>query len=88
MATGSAWQLPPEITSPSAANTNGLSDTHSTARREVAAQPASTRKPRQLTVYKNPKTVEVIETKGGNHRVLKKWKEEHGADVVEGWLRK
>ncbi|MOA10452.1 hypothetical protein D3C78_1303410 [compost metagenome] len=27
MATGSAWKLPPEITSPSAANTNGLSDT-------------------------------------------------------------
>ncbi|MCY1465607.1 hypothetical protein D9M71_837750 [compost metagenome] len=27
MATGSAWKLPPEITSPSAANTNGLSET-------------------------------------------------------------
>ena len=27
MATGSAWKLPPEITSPSAANTSGLSDT-------------------------------------------------------------
>ncbi|MNP40681.1 hypothetical protein D3C76_1343350 [compost metagenome] len=27
MATGSAWKLPPEITSPSTANTSGLSDT-------------------------------------------------------------
>ncbi len=27
IATGSAWKLPPEITSPSAANTSGLSDT-------------------------------------------------------------
>ncbi|MNL21466.1 hypothetical protein D3C87_1427580 [compost metagenome] len=27
MATGSAWKLPPEITSPSAAKTSGLSDT-------------------------------------------------------------
>ncbi|MCY1461210.1 hypothetical protein D9M71_788410 [compost metagenome] len=27
MATGSAWKLPPEITSPCSANTSGLSDT-------------------------------------------------------------
>ncbi|EGH26812.1 hypothetical protein PSYMO_37207, partial [Pseudomonas amygdali pv. mori str. 301020] len=33
-------------------------------------------------VYKHPKTGEVIETKGGNHKVLKEWKAEHGADVV------
>ncbi len=45
-------------------------------------------KPRVLKVYKNPNTGEVIETEGGNHRGLKEWKAEHGADVVEGWLKK
>mgnify|MGYP003478992094 FL=1 len=47
-----------------------------------------TRKPRQVKVYKNPHTDEVIETKGGNHRGLKSWKAEYGADTVESWLTK
>ncbi|KPG80927.1 histone-like nucleoid-structuring protein, MvaT/MvaU family [Pseudomonas sp. RIT-PI-o] len=59
-----------------------------TARRPGATLAASTRKPRELKVYKNPNTGEVIETKGGNHKVLKEWKGKHGADVVEGWLTK
>lgn len=46
------------------------------------------RRARQLKVYKNPKTGEVVETKGGNHKVLKAWKEEFGSDEVEGWLQK
>jgi hypothetical protein len=58
------------------------------ARRPNAAQVVSTRKPRELKVYKNPNTGEVIETKGGNHKALKEWKAEHGTDVVEGWLKK
>ncbi|UST94522.1 histone-like nucleoid-structuring protein, MvaT/MvaU family [Pseudomonas siliginis] len=58
------------------------------ARRQGAAPAASTRKPRELKVYKNPNTGEVIETKGGNHKALKEWKAKHGANVVEGWLRK
>lgn len=65
-----------------------LLDPHSTARRQAAAPAASTRKPRELKIYKNPNTGEVIETKGGNHKALKEWKAEHGADVVEGWLKK
>ncbi|MEB0224069.1 histone-like nucleoid-structuring protein, MvaT/MvaU family [Pseudomonas sp. 10S4] len=65
-----------------------LLDPHSTAPRKSAASPASTRKPRALKTYKNPNTGEVIETKGGNHKALKEWKEKHGADVVEGWLKK
>lgn len=44
------------------------------------------RRERQIKRYKNPHTGEVIETKGGNHKVLKAWKEEHGAVVVESWL--
>jgi hypothetical protein len=28
----------------------------------------------------------VIETKGGNHKELKAWKEKYGADTVESWV--
>lgn len=45
-------------------------------------------KARQLKVYKNPTSGEVVETKGGNHRILKAWKAEFGADTVESWLQK
>jgi len=65
-----------------------LLEPKTTARRQSASPVAKTRKPRGLKVYKNPKTGEVIETKGGNHKALKEWKAEHGADVVEGWLKK
>ncbi|KLJ14716.1 transcriptional regulator, partial [Pseudomonas sp. TJI-51] len=27
-----------------------------------------------------------IETKGGNHRQLKEWKQQYGADEVESWV--
>ncbi|MEX5538008.1 histone-like nucleoid-structuring protein, MvaT/MvaU family [Pseudomonas syringae] len=65
-----------------------LLDPQTSARGQISDKPASTHKPRELKVYKNPNTGEVIETKGGNHRALKGWKAEHGADVVEGWLKK
>lgn len=45
------------------------------------------RKARVLKVYKNPHTGELIETKGGNHRGLKAWKEQYGAATVDTWLR-
>lgn len=54
-------------------------------RKAVAAKPA--RRERVLKRYKNPNNGEVIETKGGNHKVLKAWKEEHGAEAVESWLQ-
>ena len=58
-------------------------------RRAPAVQSQSgTRKPRQVKVYKNPNTGEIIETKGGNHKGLKEWKAEHGSDTVESWLTK
>lgn len=50
---------------------------------ETAVTPQ--RKPRQAKVYLNPFSGERLETKGGNHALLKAWKAEHGADVVEGW---
>jgi hypothetical protein len=52
----------------------------------VAKVEKGTRRARVLKVYKNPHTDEVVETKGGNHKTLKAWKAEHGADVVESWL--
>lgn len=44
------------------------------------------RRGRALKVYKNPHTGEVVETRGGNHKVLKAWKADHGSDTVEGWV--
>ena len=44
------------------------------------------RRARQVKQYKNPHNGETIETKGGNHRLLKQWKQQYGSDVVEGWL--
>jgi hypothetical protein len=55
---------------------------------KVAAIPAKgIRRERILKRYKNPETSEVVETKGGNHNVLKAWKEKYGAKTVEGWLQ-
>ncbi|MFK8331477.1 histone-like nucleoid-structuring protein, MvaT/MvaU family [Pseudomonas sp. BJa5] len=53
----------------------------------VAAAP-KTRRARVVKVYENPHTGELIETKGGNHRGLKAWKEQYGAKTVDSWLRK
>lgn len=44
------------------------------------------RKKRKLKVYRNPSTNEVVETRGGNHKTLRLWKDEHGAEAVESWL--
>lgn len=51
-----------------------------------ATQATVTRKARAVKVYKNPHTGEVIETKGGNHKGLKEWKTQYGADTVESWV--
>lgn len=63
------------------------STTTNASRKSTSAPAAQQRRPRSLKRYKHPKTGEVIETKGGNHKLLKAWKAEHGADVVEGWLQ-
>ncbi|MBP2262987.1 hypothetical protein J3B00_003792 [Pseudomonas sp. BP8] len=55
--------------------------------RAATAAPKQQRRPRVVKVYENPHTGELIETKGGNHRGLKAWKQEHGATTVESWLR-
>lgn len=45
----------------------------------------ATRKRREVKIYKHPQSGEVVQTKGGNHAVLKAWKAEHGAEAVESW---
>lgn len=42
---------------------------------------------RQVKVFKNPHTGEVVETRGGNHKTLKEWKGKWGAEAVNGWLQ-
>jgi hypothetical protein len=69
-------------------NVINLLDPKPGRRAPVAEPKANTRKPRQVKVYKNPHTGEVVETKGGNHKTLKEWKAEHGSATVESWLTK
>lgn len=52
----------------------------------AALETKGTRKARALKVYKNPHSGKVVETKGGNHKILKEWKAEYGSDTVESWL--
>jgi hypothetical protein len=66
-------------------NVIALLDPQASRRAPVTVAQKSTRKARVVKVYKNPHTGETIETKGGNHRQLKEWKAEYGADVVESW---
>lgn len=51
-----------------------------------AAAEKSPRRARQVKQYKNPHNGEIIETKGGTHKLLKEWKSQYGADVVESWV--
>ncbi|HHX6292450.1 MULTISPECIES: histone-like nucleoid-structuring protein, MvaT/MvaU family [Pseudomonas] len=52
-----------------------------------AEKPVRTHKRvRTLKRYKNPHTGEVVETKGGNHRTLKAWKDQYGAEAVNSWI--
>jgi hypothetical protein len=65
-----------------------LLDPQAGRRAPTVESKAGGRKPRQLKVYKNPQTGEVVETKGGNHKTIKDWKATHGAATVESWLAK
>ncbi len=60
---------------------------HTGSRQPAAAAEKRTRRERTLKRYKHPDTGEVVETKGGNHKVLKAWKAEHGSEVVETWVQ-
>lgn len=58
---------------------------HRVAPATATAQKAS-RRERKVKQYKNPHNGEVIETRGGNHRLLKEWKAKWGAGEVESWV--
>lgn len=66
-------------------NVIAILDPQASSRPPAASAPKATRKARGVKIYKNPNSGELIETKGGNHRQLKEWKNEFGADVVESW---
>ncbi len=55
---------------------------------QIKPETTSGRRARQTKVYRNPQNGEVVETKGGNHKILKQWKELYGAEAVESWLQK
>ncbi|MDG9929039.1 MULTISPECIES: histone-like nucleoid-structuring protein, MvaT/MvaU family [unclassified Pseudomonas] len=55
------------------------------ASKSAVAPVKGARRERTLKTYKNPHTGEVVETKGGNHKVLKAWKEQYG-DQVKSWV--
>ncbi|HEJ1054402.1 DNA binding protein [Pseudomonas vlassakiae] len=59
-----------------------------TRRAPTAVAEKGSRKPRQVKVYKNPHSGELVETKGGNHKTLKEWKAQYGSEEVESWLAK
>lgn len=44
------------------------------------------RKKRMLKVYKNPHTGEIVETRGGNNKIIQAWKSEFGNEEVVGWV--
>tara|TARA_Y100000815_G_C13337818_1_gene498597 strand:- start:2719 stop:3069 length:351 start_codon:yes stop_codon:yes gene_type:complete len=43
------------------------------------------RRTRVVKTYTNPHTGEVVETRGGNHKILNAWKAEYGAEQVRSW---
>ena len=51
---------------------------------EPAPKASGTRRTRRLKKYTNPHTGEVIETRGGNHKGLKEWRDQYGEEV-ENW---
>lgn len=69
-------------------NVINLLDPHAGSRAPATKPISGTRKPRQVKIYKNPHTGEVVETKGGNQKTLKEWKAKFGSDAVESWLTK
>lgn len=70
----------------SASDVINLLDPTPTANKSSSSTKTSGRAKRKLKIYENPNTGDVVETRGGNQKTLKAWKEEFGADTVESWL--
>lgn len=41
----------------------------------------------RVKVYRNPPTGEIVESKGGNNRLLGAWKAQFGHQEVESWVQ-
>ncbi|MBD8828583.1 histone-like nucleoid-structuring protein, MvaT/MvaU family [Pseudomonas sp. CFBP 13602] len=54
---------------------------------QVAVPAKRTRQARRVKVYRNPLTGEIVESKGGNNRLLGTWKAQFGHEEVESWVR-
>jgi hypothetical protein len=61
-------------------------DAQAPAKRGRKAAAVGSRKPRKLKIFKNPNTGETVETRGGNHKVLKAWKAEYKLANIDEWL--
>ncbi|MDZ7852291.1 MAG: histone-like nucleoid-structuring protein, MvaT/MvaU family [Halomonas sp.] len=70
----------------SAADVIKLLDPTQSTSKGSSGSTGSGRAKRKLKIYKNPNTGEVVETRGGNQKTLKAWKDEYGSETVEGWL--
>jgi hypothetical protein len=64
----------------------GILDPQAKAGKTARVSKTGTKRARKMKQYKNPNTGDVIETKGGNHKVLKEWKAKWGSDLVESWV--
>nr|WP_305038520.1 histone-like nucleoid-structuring protein, MvaT/MvaU family [Halomonas alkalisoli] len=70
----------------SAADVRSLLDPQPEASKASSSAKGTGRAKRKLNIYNKPNTDEVVETRGGNQKTRKAWKDEHGAETVEGWL--
>ena len=61
-------------------------DSSAPAKRGKKPVASGMRKPRKLKIFRNPNTGETVETRGGNHKVLKAWKAEHNLANIDEWL--
>lgn len=71
---GLLGQIDPSITKPSKSGASSKESTQGGHKR-------------RLMRFENPHTGEVVETRGGNHSVLKKWRLEYGKETVNSWKK-
>jgi hypothetical protein len=63
-----------------------LNDEKTTKITANKAGSTKTRKRRKLKIYRNPLTKETIQTRGGNHKMLKAWKASYPTQNIEEWI--
>ncbi|MBD8480358.1 histone-like nucleoid-structuring protein, MvaT/MvaU family [Pseudomonas coleopterorum] len=54
---------------------------------QVAVPAKRSRQARRVKVYRNPLTGEIVESKGGNNRLLAAWKAQFVHQEVESWVQ-